>query len=218
MVQQVAVPFFYRSNMDRFVRATDQNGMPAVHEGREIPIEIPVDIGRCLPVTFLFGASSPLNQAVQSQTVDVEDCGLNSVQGVYIDNSANNAPVTITLNGMSGQSIVARPFSQGFYRLLASPQMLDYTIACYQQLGSVPVELLWLNLMPDGGNQWQAVVETVAPGQLFSATSGTVANAIATTTVNPVAGRATYITGIELTASGSTAGLVVDATLSQFLT
>jgi hypothetical protein len=213
-----AVPFFYRSNMDRFMRSTDASGKIAVDDqGREIPIEVPVDVGRALPVTYLFGASSPLNLAVQGQTIDVEDCGLNSVQGVYIDNSQNNAPVTITLNGMSGQSIVARPFSQGFYRLLASPQMLDYTITCYQQLGSIPVKVLWLNLMPDGGDQWQAVVETVQVGQSVGNSSGTVANALATAAIPAVAGRTTYVTGFEVTASGSTAGLAVDVTLTNIL-
>jgi hypothetical protein len=60
------------------------------------------------------------------------------------------------------------------------------------------------------------LVDQVAAGDVAPvvATSGNQPNAAAVATLPGVAGKTTYITGFEVTASGATAGLAVDVTVT----
>jgi len=52
----------------------------------------------------------------------------------------------------------------------------------------------------------------------ITASSGNVANAVATATLAAVAGKTTYITGFEVTGAGATAGLVVSVSVVGTIT
>ena len=61
------------------------------------------------------------------------------------------------------------------------------------------------------------LLSVVPPGTPLNASSGNVAAAAAVATLAAVAGRTNYITGFVLTASGSTAALAVDVTVTGLI-
>jgi len=71
---------------------------------------------------------------------------------------------------------------------------------------------------PDWGSEEIQVELQSGGGRLFkTGASGNVANAAAVATLAAVAAKTNYVTGFQLTGSGATAGLVVDATLVGLL-
>jgi hypothetical protein len=159
--RQVAVPFFYRTAMDRFERALDAEGKTVLENGRETARVVPVDIARVLMHSHVFGAFVTSHQ----YTSDIETVGLNSLQTLWADNSDNSASLSIFISG-SGQTIVVPPYSQGYFRLLASPLMLDYTVS---SLGSATIEIGWINVELITGT-WAVAGPAVNPGEPYSYT------------------------------------------------
>jgi hypothetical protein len=68
--------------------------------------------------------------------------GITDVQSVYIDNSLNASPTTLTLYDVFAQTIVAPPYSQGLYPVFFSGSQLRYLAA---SAGSVQVRATFLN-------------------------------------------------------------------------
>ena len=169
---------------------------------------------RAFPITHAFSTASG-QQAIQYVKYSLPDVGLNNVQGLWIDNSASPAASAITING-TRQQIVAPAYSQGYYRVLGSPDSLDYTIVNYSGAGSIAysVSLLWCNVMPADPVVWSAQPVNGLQGTPFAASSQG-ANTILNATMPAIVGRRSYVSTVELTASGSTAGLAVNATLTN---
>lgn len=171
--------------------------------------------GKALAVSFAFTAAVP--QIVNTNSL--ADVGLFSLQGAYIDNSLSPGPTSILITG-TRQVITVAPYTQGYYRLLASPAMLDYVIT-NESGGSLdggvptPVTVIFLNVMPpDAGVVWSSGAPQEEEETPIAA-SATGANAILTATFPAVAGRTTYVSGIVLSGAGSTAGGAVNATLTN---
>jgi hypothetical protein len=167
--------------------------------------------------SFLFTAAQPQFSNANS----LAEIGLFALQGVYIDNSQSPGSTSLQMQGSgSRQNITVAPYTQGFYRLLGSPIMLDYSVTNFSGGsldggGPTPVTIHFLNIMPAGAvGPWesqspQEEIETPIAG------SANTANAPAVVTFAAVAGRRTYVSGIALSGSGSTAGLAVNATLTN---
>lgn len=92
---------------------------------------------RCLSivVNFSLGASQQTMQPL-------DQSGLCTLQALYIDNSGSTAPTTIMFGG-SRQSITCPPQSQGYFRVLGSNAMLDFTAT--NSSGAI-VPLIFINV------------------------------------------------------------------------
>ena len=185
----VAVPFWYSSDINA------ENG------------------ARVLMSQFAFNTSQA---AIQGQTLSLADVGLYTVQYVWIDNSASPSATSILLSG-TRQVVTAPPYAQGYYRVLGSPLMLDYTV---QNFGGVTaagfaVTLGWINVELDAA----ALVWSVQPpgglqGTPFIASAVQTA-APATVTMPAVVGRRSFIDTIHVSGTGATAAAEVTATLTN---
>lgn len=169
---------------------------------------------RALPLTFNF-----TTQAVYQSTEDLQNVGLNALQMVWIDNSLSPAPTILQFTGPSNQKIVVGPFTQGYYALEGSPQMLDYSVSNFG--GGAPftagapllVPIHFLNCIIDSDLQWNSQPAFGQQGTSFAA-STTAANGALVLTMPAIAGRRSYITGFTVTGAGSTAGSAGNVTLS----
>jgi hypothetical protein len=170
---------------------------------------------RALPLAHAFNSGGGANSAVQILQVDLVDCSLYTLQMVWIDNSASPAPTSIMIGG-TRQVIIAAPFTQGFYKVLGSPNMLDYVITNYGGVTAAgfTVNLLWLNIIPDAALLWSTQGTAGLQGTPI-ALSATGANASVSVTMTNAVGRRWFVTSLTLTADGSTAGQSVNATLTN---
>jgi hypothetical protein len=74
-----------------------------------------------------------------------------------------------------------------------------------------------LKLVDNGDGTFSNASVLVPEGDMLSAASGNVANASAAATLAGAATKTTYITGFVVTASGSTAALVVNGTVTGLI-
>lgn len=76
-------------------------------------------------IDFSLGTTYQLDLSqIQSQAK------LDSVQTLYVDNSANTGTITITMEGVTQQSIILPPNSQGYFPVLqGNPPVLNFTVA-----------------------------------------------------------------------------------------
>ena len=188
MAQQQAVPFFHDPDANVDQGAKD------------------------LSVTFNFTSAAP----VIANAVTLAETGLFTLQCLYIDNSTSPAPTSIMFAG-TRQVVTAAPFTQGYYRVLGSPLMLDYVATNYGGAafaGGVNVTVHFLNIVPDGAMVWSVNSPSGQQGTSAAASSSGANTALSATLAN-VPGRRLYISTVELTAAGSTAGAAVNATLTN---
>lgn len=187
MTQQQALPFFHSLALNEEQGAKD------------------------LPVTFNFasGVTSYANSA------SLEEVGLFTLQGVFIDNSASPAPTTLLVTG-TRQVIVIPPFTQAFERLLGSPLMLDYVVTNNSQQGApgVNVTVHFLNIMPDSNNNWSAQPPLGLQGTPNAASSAAAAGAN-NLSIGGVAGRRTFVSGFEVSGAGATGASIIPITLAN---
>ena len=108
---------------------------------------------KACPLSFSFGGTNPALQAFQAS---LADSGIFSLAMVYIDNSASPAPTKIVLAG-TRQCIQIAGQSQGYIPLLASPEMLDFTIENDSAASGFTVNTHWLNIAPCEPIIWKAV-------------------------------------------------------------
>lgn len=170
--------------------------------------------GKDFVVNFQFTAAAPVIANANS----LDEIGLMSLQTVYIDNSGSPGPTSLMITG-TRQVITAPPFTQGFYRVLGSPRTLDYTVTNFSG-GSLPggaatpVSVHFINLSLDCDLVWSVWSPVSQQGTPFAASSAG-ANAILNATMPAIVGRRSYVTGLQLSGDGSTAGLGVNATLTN---
>jgi hypothetical protein len=90
-------------------------------------IIIPKSGPKCVPASCDFSADPEI--LIDGELI-VSQRHIEYLQGVFIDNADNPTPLTIVL-AMTGQRIVARPHSQGYYAILMPnpPRMTVSTTA-----------------------------------------------------------------------------------------
>lgn len=96
---------------------------------------------------------------------DQETGGIDFFQSVYIDNSQNKKPFTISFPGMgqNGFSVTAAPFTQGFYPVTIPAGIARYDVKSF---GGVPVPVILYNIpMPYFVYNTQAAASAVSTGQ-----------------------------------------------------
>jgi hypothetical protein len=142
------------------------------------------------------------NGVAQTVLQSFRDLGLNTLATVWIDNSANPFPFSITFNG-TGQQIVAAPVSQGFYPVLCTPQMLNITVF---SKGTVNVPVFFINkeILTDtwfAANEasGQYTQQKIVTGNFGPAAGGTL-------TLAPDAANQAFLAGFSVSALGGVAG------------
>jgi hypothetical protein len=176
-----------------------------------LPLDEPQK-ARLAPLSFDFSAQS-------SYTVlaSLQDVGLEGFQALWVDNSANPAPLVFVL-GQSRQTVVAPPFWQGYLRVMASNQQLDFTVSCFATknaaYGNNIVTAFPLNLMPAETGLWPAASPWGLPGTPWADCASGAASQ-QQITMAAITGRRSFITGLTLTAGGATAAAVLDCTLTN---
>lgn len=167
---------------------------------------------RVLFSPFVFNtATAP----IQGETFTLADVGLNTVQFAFVDNSNSPAPTSITISG-TRQTLAVPPFTQGYYRVLGSPLMLDYTI---QNFGGVTaagfaVNVGWMNIALHDGASWPVYPPNGLQGTPFAASASTTAG-IASVTMAAQPGRRSFVSELQITGTGATAASEVQATLTN---
>jgi hypothetical protein len=207
LAAQSAFPFFHDPDLSMLEAMQNWDGKGKVPFGN-------AQKGKALFYPANFGATGQSKWTIQQ---NLSDIGLNAFQGVFIDNSLSPAPTYLYIRG-TVQTIVAAPFSQGYYRIMAPNQALDVDVINYATLNAMGlanvVNFEFLNLMPDGADVWTVNPPFAMQGTPFIA-SAQGANAQQQVTMPNVANRRAYVTSAVLTASGATAGLAVNATLTN---
>lgn len=140
----------------------------------------PTEGSRALPLAFDFSqAASYSGDLVLAQNMG----NLEFVQSVFVDNSANSYPVTLSFNQVN-QSIVFPPYAQGYMPVLV-PNEPRYTIA---SSGNVVVDVIFLTF-PMPAVVWSANSPgsggASSPKDYSSAPPALSANLLATAPANP---------------------------------
>lgn len=165
--------------------------------------------GDALAVPFQLAFTTANTELDLSQSY--ADLSLFGLQTIFIDNSASGAPTSVIASGGGPkQTLTVAPYTQGYYRLMASPEMA--TLQFFNN-GSATVNIALINVEITP-NWWFTQPPNGAQGTPVAA-SATTANANAVATLPNIAGRQLYVTSISLTAAGATAGLAVNATLTN---
>jgi hypothetical protein len=95
-----------------------------------------------------------------------DDTGLFGFQTVWIDNSLSNGVTTLTIGGGPKQIVTAAPGSQGFYRVMGSPRILDVDVVNISAAPTVNIAFINADLYSD---QWQSTISDSYTGSGISA-------------------------------------------------
>ena len=135
----------------------------------------PNGVPKGIPVTFDFSILTGSPSYTFDLLTEEQQGGVEFIQGVYVDNSANANSVTLTFS-ITGQKLVVPPISQGIYPVIA-PNALKVSIATTQNAG-LSVAIILLNV-PMAFSQWGPITLNVAnvnPSQTtFTNRSGSIA-------------------------------------------
>lgn len=147
-------------------------GQPARAFGVSNQAQPAANIGKTLPYTAkLASATTDQLDLTNAQALGTID----QIQTVYIDNSGNASPISLTLN--SGQTITCPANSQGYFPLFSvNPPVIDFA-----SNGGVNVTVFFGNMPMPVGN-WSAISQVSSPVTLTDR-STTSPNPAASTTL-----------------------------------
>jgi hypothetical protein len=102
--------------------------------------QLPEEGAKSIPLMSQLNFTSTVSSYVLDLTLFIELGNISFIQTIYIDNSLNANPFSVTMNS-SGQVITAAPYSQGYYPVLA-PNPAKFTFSTLPGSGIIPVQLI----------------------------------------------------------------------------
>ena len=162
-----------------------------------------------LTKTCAFTSTNPVFHYVET----FADNGLQRLESVYVDNSNSYVATTLFFQ-QTGQKIVVAGLSQGYYRVLSGPSMLDVTISNTSYAYNPIATVMFLSEETEPAT-WGAT--SAAQNQFaWSRDAGISANATMTLVLGVVGGTGvSYLSGVCVSGGGATAASIVPVVVSN---